>query len=107
VIRNVVVHMTNEQPLLADMREMPTPTDACLVCTNLRYMNGRKPSFTDAIDSWFLIPLGMIRFIEVPRREVEIDDGPLALPAGPLTEELGEFDDLAPDEDLLRRIREA
>jgi hypothetical protein len=99
--------MNNEQPLLADLREMPTPADASLVCTNLRYLSGLKPTFIDAIDSWFLIPLGIVRFIEVPRREVGSDDGPLSLPGAPLLDEPVGFEDLAPDEDLLRRIREA
>ena len=73
--------MNGEQPLLADLRTLPSASDACLVCTNVRYMNGKKPSFTDAIDSWFLIPLGIVRFVEVPAAEIEQSEM-LALPAG-------------------------
>ena len=43
--------MNGEQPLLVDLRTLPSASDACLVCTNMRFMNGKKPSFTDAIDS--------------------------------------------------------
>ena len=122
MIRNAVVHMNGEQPLLADLRTLPSASDACLVCTNLRLMNGKKPTFTDAVDSWFLIPLGMVRFVEVPAAEIENSEM-LALPAGdsaPLGEREREFvptDDFGvSDEDgmdfeseseLLRRMREA
>lgn len=118
VIRNVVVHMNNEQPLLADLRALPSATDACLVCTNLRYVNGKKPSFTDALDSWFLIPLGIVRFVEVPAAEIEKSEM-LALPAGAIQPEAefrppddfgaASFDspmDLASESELLRRLRE-
>ena len=117
VIRNAIVHMNGEQPLLADLRTLPSASDACLVCTNLRYMNGKKPSFTDAIESWFLIPLLMVRFVEVPAAEIENSEM-LALPAGDAAPK-GEFvpaDDFGVSEEggmdfeseseLLRRMRE-
>jgi hypothetical protein len=106
VIRNVVVHMTNEQPLMADLRSLPTSADACLLCTNLRLVGGKKPSFTDALDSWFLIPLTVIRFVEVPQASIDDlgGDGRLALPSGPVpTPEPMDFDS---GNDLLRRMRE-
>jgi len=43
VIRDVVLHMNNEQPLLADLFEAPSPGDVGLRCTNLRTMNGKRP----------------------------------------------------------------
>ena len=39
VIRNVILHLNNEQPLLADLYEAPSPGDVGLRCTNLRMMN--------------------------------------------------------------------
>src|SRR5262245_38094776 len=112
--------MNGEQPLLVDLRTLPSAADACLVCTNMRYMNGKKPSFVDASDSWFLLPLQMVRFVEVPAAEIENSEM-LALPAGDLTptdtdREFVPTDDFGvPDEDgmdfeseseLLRRMRE-
>jgi hypothetical protein len=126
MIRDAVVHMNNEQPLLADLRALPTASDACLVCTNLRYLNGKKPTFTDAIDSWFLLPLGMVRFVEVPASSIAKSEM-LALPAGEIaaeepepaaveaefrpsleyTPEDGEdLMDLESENELLRRMRE-
>jgi hypothetical protein len=111
VIRNAVVHMNNEQPLSADLQALPTATDACLICTNLRYIDGKKPSFIDRVDSWFMIPLSLIRFIEVPQASIEEsgeNSGVLALPAGPLLRPpVDEIDEDAESDELLRRIREA
>ncbi len=104
MIRGAVVHMINEQPLLADLQALPTPTDVALVCTNLRLMNGRRPSFADHIDSLFLIPMSQVRFIEVYQRALQAGEWA----ATPTT---GSQDDAAldlePDADFLRRIREA
>jgi hypothetical protein len=115
--------MNNEQPLLCDLREMPTSEDAGLVCTNVRLVDGRKPTFIDATDSWFLIPFHIVRFVELPLASVEAGER-LALPPGPIRapgedddDDLGSDDagdDLDGDdelldedqEDLLQRIRE-
>lgn len=105
--------MNNEQPLMADLRALPTPADACLVCTNLRQMGGKKPTFTDAFDSWFLIPLGQIRFVEVPQTSIDDSDmnGVLALSSGPVPvgaapPPVDEPMDMESGNELLRRMRE-
>jgi len=101
VIRGVVIHMTGEQPLLADLRAIPTAADAALVCTNLRTTGGMRPSFIDRIESWFLIPLMHVRFVELPPDAIGGEDALPGLPEG------AEAEDLELDEDFLRRIREA
>jgi hypothetical protein len=119
VIRDVVIHMNNEQPLVADLKTLPTAADACLVCTNIRYLGGKKPSFIDHGDSWFLIPLGIVRFVEIPHDSVLASEEPelLALPAttGELTRVTVPEDDQDDEDDeameaeaeaeFLRRIR--
>lgn len=100
--------MQNEQPLKADVEQMPTAADSCLMCTNLRYLNGKKPSWSDHIDSWFMIPMTVIRFVEVPQTSISGVDGIIPLGATPFAhDEPHVFEDLEPDEDLMRRIREA
>jgi hypothetical protein len=101
--------MNNEQPLLADLRALPTASDACLVVTNLRYLGGKKPTFVDHIDSWFLIPLGIVRFVEVPQKSIADSEGFLALPQGDLPGEEPEVEetiDIEGENELLRRMRE-
>lgn len=105
MIRNAVIHMFNEQPLLADLFEMPAAADVGLVCTNLRTLNGKRPVFVDHIESIFLMPLSQVRFLEIPPGA---EGGPAvaveaSAESGPAEEPEGE---LELDEDFLRRVKE-
>ena len=71
MIRNVVIHITNEQPLLADLFEMPSSADVSLVCSNVRMLDGKKPIFVDRSESVFVFPYGTVRFIEILPGSVE------------------------------------
>lgn len=107
MIRDAVIHMNNEQPLLADLYAMPSPADVALLCTRLRTLNGKRPVFADNVNSVFLFPLAHIRFVEIPPGSTEEASGDaLALGAGDQQEPAREAE-LEIDEDLLRRIREA
>jgi hypothetical protein len=74
MLRDVVIHIANEQPLLADLPAAPTPSDLCLICTNLRMMNGQTPVFVERRDSTFVFPMAHIRFIEI-RPGSSVEDG--------------------------------
>lgn len=114
MIRNVILHLNNEQPLIADLFEAPSPGDVGLRCTNLRQLNGKRPVFVDDMASIFFFPYLHIRFVEIPpasmsggdpssalaidaQEEAELRDGPPEAESEP---------DLEIDEDFLRRIRE-
>jgi hypothetical protein len=108
MIRNAVIHIINEQPLRADLYEMPTASDVSLVCTNLRTMNGTRPVFADDMNSVFLFPYDHIRFVEIPpgadaTRSATTPEVAAREPAPEPEEEA----DLEIDEDFLRRIRDA
>jgi len=136
MIRNVVLHIQGELPMKADIESLPTAADAGLLCTNLRTMEGRKPISTEFLDSVFLMPYNVIRFIEIPRESIhsagldtDLPPQPVELPAeavavpddthvivtpaptAPPAEEAAPADEevehLEPDAELLRRIREA
>ena len=66
MIRNVCIHVSNEQPLLADLYDVPTAADAGLLCTNVRMLDGKRPVFIDSIEASFFFPYHVIRFIEIP-----------------------------------------
>lgn len=104
MIRDAVIHMQGEQPLVADLPTLPLAGDSCLVCTNMRTLDGKRPTFVDEVGSTFIIPLQHVRFIEIQ------PDGATAAHARPALE-AGEpaVDEAAAelDEDFLRRIREA
>jgi hypothetical protein len=112
VIRNVILHVNGEQPLLADLFDAPSPGDVGLRCTNLRMMNGKRPVFVDDMASIFFFPYLHIRFVEIPPTAMSGGDPSLAVtgnaeaepsepPPAPEVEA-----DLEIDEDFLRRIRE-
>jgi hypothetical protein len=136
MIRNVILHLQSELPMKADIEALPTAADAGLLCTNLRTLEGRKPVSTEFLDSVFLIPYNVIRFIEIPRGAIHesgldqdlparptalpaeaeaVPDGshvlvtppPGRAPAEPAATEDEDFELLEPDAELLRRIREA
>ena len=110
MIRNVIVHITNEQPLLADLYAMPTPTDVSMICTNMRMLDGKKPIFIDHASSVFVFPYLNIRFIEI------LAGAATGLPELPEEERVATAEEVADaaeaeadlelDEDFLRRIRD-
>jgi hypothetical protein len=119
MIRGAVLHFANEQPLLCDLRALPSSADVCLTVTNLRFLDGRKPGFIDHQGSWFLYPISRVSFIEIPPGALEASDVP-ALPSGELSDAAMEGEDLGmgdePEElddpeaeraadELLRRMR--
>jgi len=116
VIRNAVIHITNEQPLLADLYDVPNAADVSLVCTNVRMLDGKKPIFVDHSDSIFVFPYLNVRFVElVPgsttdRPALESGNGTASsLLAGASSQAEAEAEpepELELDEDFLRRIRE-
>ena len=95
MIRNVVIHLQNEQPLLADLYGIPNPTDVGLVCTNLRMMDGKRPIFIDEIAATFFFPYHVMRFLEVPPGELAQHQasggaGPSFATAGPVVTQAGD-----------------
>ena len=102
-IRNAVLHMANDQPLVADLFASPEPSDIGLLCTNLRTLSGQRPVFADDTRSTFFFPFTQIRFIEIlPTTQAPpLLDAPAAGAAPSQPEP-----DLEIDEDFLRRVRD-
>ncbi len=110
MIRNVVLHLNGEQPLLADLYEAPSPGDVGLRCTNLRSMNGKRPVFVDDSKSIFFFPYLHMRFVEIPPGAISGSDAAIAV-SDDVDERTAEGPpepepELEIDEDFLRRIRE-
>jgi len=78
MLRDVVVHILNEQPIVADLVSEPMPSDVALICRNLRTLNGKKPVFVDKADSTFILPLAAVRFLEIHRESVEVHEAEMA-----------------------------
>jgi hypothetical protein len=114
VIRDVVLHINNEQPLRADLFEFPEPDAVLLRCTNVRTLNNTRPVFVDDLNSIVFFPMLHLRFIEVlPKSQAEANlslgpgETPIPIPAAAPTPEPEPEEDLQIDEDFLRKVREA
>jgi hypothetical protein len=126
MLRDVVVHLHNEQPLLADLLFEPAQRDTVLICRNLRTMNGQKPVFADQTDSTFVLPLTRVTFVEIQEASIESLKAERAAraeagaserePGGALLDRLAWLDEGTTrglgaaeelDGDLLRRVRNA
>jgi hypothetical protein len=121
MLRDVIVHLQNEQPLLADLPALPNAGDSCLVCTNLRGTDGKPPVFVGSGDSTFVFPLSHVRFIEIRAAAMDGAQVPLLSAAAGADsapdpanapevslDRLSWMDDFAEDAesvDVLRRIR--
>ncbi len=112
MIRDVVLHINNEQPLRADLFELPEGDTVLLRCTNVRTLSGAKPIFIDDLNSTIFLPMLHLRFIEIlpatPGAEhLALGPGEERVPvkAGIAKDDLE--DDLQIDEDFLRRVRDA
>ena len=92
-----VLHILNDQPLVVDIVDTPKPADIALICTNVRMLDGKRPTFIDHVDSTFVIPYAQIRFVEIPSGAAPA----AAAAAAPEAEEL------EIDEGFLQRIRDA
>ena len=108
MIKSVIVHLANELPILVDLLEAPSPTAQTVRCTNVRTVDGKRPSFVSNPKSMFVLPWHLIRLMEVPappttaqtadkRVATTTQPEPAPPPDEPIDEE--------PDADLLARIR--
>ena len=100
MIRDVVLHLTDDQPILIDLFAMPTPQDSAVLGRNVRTLDGKRPAYIERSESTFVFPYGGIRFIEL-RSGATPDSG------GDDGEEAGEPEELEIDEEFLRRVRDA
>jgi hypothetical protein len=112
MIKNAVLHLSGEQPVVVDLYELPQAVDLGVRCTNMRTLDGKRPVFIDDIKAVFFFPYEAVRFVEIPARsligtELEVPEA-VAVVAEPVTSTTESLDDdnLEIDEDFLRRIRE-
>ncbi len=102
MIRDAILHLLNEQPLIVDLPALPAAGDTCVVCSNLRMTSGKRPVWVDRADNVFVFPLGQVRFLEVPA----VATGAGASDETAVVSHEPDEVELELNEDLLRRIRE-
>ena len=61
----VVVHIPNDEPIIADMDELPTRTDTIVVLNHPRRRDGKDVHFLQNEVTTVIWPVNQISFIEV------------------------------------------
>ncbi len=112
MIRDVVLHISNEQPLKADLFELPESDTVLLRCTNVRTLNGTRPIFIDDLNSMIFLPMLHLRFIEIlpataGAEHLALGPGEERVPVEAGIAKVDVEEDIQIDEDFLRRVREA
>jgi hypothetical protein len=64
-MQSVIIHFANEDPVLADMEDMPDPSAIYVTCLNPRRRDGKALHYVDAQAVSFLFPWSRITFIEL------------------------------------------
>lgn len=72
MLHTLLIHMANEEPILAEVEELPSPADQSLLCTNPRRRDGKDLHYILPEVQVIIIPWHRIIFVEVmPSREEE------------------------------------
>jgi hypothetical protein len=67
----VLIHVANEDAILADVEELPNPSDQTVRCSNVRRRDGKDVHYVDAQAVSFFFPWHRINLIEVIGSEEE------------------------------------
>jgi hypothetical protein len=70
----VIIHVAGEDPILAEIEEMPKPTDQFLEFTNPRRRDGKSIPYVTAGAKSFLFPWHRLSFVELMTTEAERED---------------------------------
>jgi len=70
----VLIHMVGEEPILAEMEELPNPNDVFVTCTGARRRDGKPLPYALSETEVFLFPWHRINLIEVLPSEVEKEE---------------------------------
>ena len=70
----VIIHVAGEDPILAEVEELPKPTDQFLEFTNPRRRDGKSIAYVTQGAKAFLYPWHRLSFVEVMTTESERED---------------------------------
>lgn len=64
-MHTVLIHVTNEEPVLAEVEELPSPTDQVIYCMNPRRRDGKDLHYVLAEVQTVIFPWWRVNFVEV------------------------------------------
>ncbi len=69
--KTVILHLSGEDPLVADLDQEPQPSDMFVRVSNLRRRDGKAVPYLAAGVQWVIYPWHRITFIEIMPSEEE------------------------------------
>jgi len=66
---SLIVHISNQEPIICDIDEMPKPQDTLLTMNNPRKKDGRDLDFIDAKVTTVVWPWAGIMYVEILSHE--------------------------------------
>ena len=70
----VIVHVTNADPFVAEIEEIPNPRDNFLQCTNPRLRDGKPLHYVDEDVMSLIFPWHRISFLEIMPSDTEREE---------------------------------
>jgi hypothetical protein len=70
----VIIHVMGEDPILAEVEELPKPTDHYVEFTNPRKRDGKAIPYVTTGAKLFMFPWHRLSFVEVMSTEAERED---------------------------------
>jgi len=78
-MHTLLIHLANEEPLLAEVEELPTPESQVIYCTNPRKRDGKELHYVLSEVQTIIVPWHRVSFVEVmPSGEEEAIVSPFA-----------------------------
>jgi hypothetical protein len=70
----VIVHVTNQEPFVAEIDELPQTIANFIICTNARQRNGKPLNYIEADATRILLPWHRISFLETMPSEEDQEE---------------------------------
>lgn len=67
----VILHISNEDPVVGEIEDMPTPADKVIIVSNPRKKDGKDIHYIDADVTTVIWPWDRISFLEILPSEEE------------------------------------
>ncbi len=61
----IIIHMLNEDPVMGEIDELPTPSDSLLIVKNPRRKDGKDLTYIDPSVTTVLWPVSRVNFVEI------------------------------------------
>ncbi len=62
---SIIIHIQNEDPVLGEVDELPSPSDQMIIVKNPRRRDGKDISYLDVNVMTVIWPVSRINFIEI------------------------------------------